>query len=149
MKKNVLWVEDDPNDVFLIQRAWKQAGEIPVSFHFRIIDNGEEAIDYLSGAHRYARRDLYPLPAFVLLDLKLPRASGFEILSWIRNREALQHLPVVILTSSQESRDIRKAYELGANSYIVKPGEPSRLIEMALRLKQYWLDWNELPVGAS
>lgn len=116
----ILVVEDDENDVLLIRRTLSNSG-IPNPRHF--VGSGEEVIDYLVAAGRYADRKRYPLPALVLLDLKLPGMDGFDILQWIRADPRFRDLPVVVLTSSKGIRDVTKAYRLGANSFLVKPLE--------------------------
>ena len=131
----LLLVEDHPADVLLIRRAFKKAAiDIPI----RAVGDGEEAIAYLSGAGVYADRDEYPLPVLVLLDLKLPKKSGFEVLQWLREQPDLRRLPVTVLTSSKESSDIDRAYEFGANSYLVKPPAFDNLQELMRRLGLFW-----------
>lgn len=116
----ILVVEDVENDVELISRTLSQSG-IPNPRHF--VKNGEEAINYLLGMEPYSDRKRYPLPALVLLGLKLPGMDGFEVLQWIRNHRHFGDLRVVVLTSSTDVRDVKKAYRLGANSFLVKPLE--------------------------
>ena len=113
----LLLVEDDPDHVLLIQRALARASLVNP---LKIVRDGDEAIAYLAGTGEYDDRTRFPIPSLVLLDLKLPRKSGLEVLEWIRGHEALKFLPVVVLTSSSESRDIERAYALGVNSYLVK-----------------------------
>lgn len=130
----ILIAEDDENDICLIRRAFLKTGfENPL----RIVRNGEEAVAYLKGEPPFNDRKASPSPAIVLLDIKMPRMNGFEVLSWIREQPELNPLPVVMLTSSQESTDINQAYALGANSYLVKPASFARLVEMMSRLKEY------------
>src|SRR5919205_937131 len=109
---SVLLVEDDPNDVTLTQRAFARAG---FANPLQIVNDGEQAIAYLAGDARYADRQRYPLPILVLLDLKLPRKSGFDVLGWLRGVPDVRRLPVVVLTSSAQSPDIDRAYDAGAN----------------------------------
>lgn len=116
--QNILLVEDDPDDVFFTEYALKKAG---CSYAMHLVEDGEQAIDYLDGKHKYANRELFPLPRVVFLDLKLPCLSGFEVLSWIRSHPSLACLPVFVLTGSSEARDKERARELGANGYYVKP----------------------------
>jgi len=101
----VLFVEDDPNDVALTQRAFEQAGFVNP---LHVVTDGEQAIGYLAGEGRYADRARYPLPILILLDLKLPRVSGFEVLTWLREAPGVRRLPVVVLTSSGQSPDISR-----------------------------------------
>lgn len=139
---DVLLVEDDPNDVLLMRRAFKMAG-IEAALH--VVGDGMTAIEYLSGVGEYADRGRYPLPSLMLLDLKLPRRSGHEVLAWLRQESALRRLPVTVLTASRESLDVERAYELGANSYLVKPTAFSALLELVSALGRYWLLLNERP----
>jgi CheY-like chemotaxis protein len=140
-KGTILLAEDDPNDVVLFQRAMERAFLRLDSL--KVVRDGEEAISYLSGQGIYADRDLHPLPALLLLDLKMPRKSGLEVLSWIRKQPQLRYLIVVFLTSSNSYDDIRLAYETGANSYLVKPVEFTEMVEMIRNVSIYWLEINE------
>lgn len=142
----ILVVDDDPNDVLLLQHAFR---ELNLANPVLMVGDGEQAIAYLAGDGVYADREQYPLPRFVLLDLKMPRKSGFEVLEWVRQQPGLKHLPVVTLTSSREISDINRAYELGANSYLCKPVKFDVLLEMMKTVTQYWLVFNEYPDGAS
>jgi CheY-like chemotaxis protein len=145
----ILLAEDDPNDVILFQRAMERASLSADSL--KVVRDGEKAISYLSGQGIYADRNLYPLPALMLLDLKMPRKSGPEVLSWLRKQPQLRYLIVVFLTSSNSSEDVRLAYDAGANSYLVKPVEFTEMVEMIRNVSLYWLEMNEkLPLsGAS
>lgn len=138
----ILLVEDDPDDVFRIQRAFRKSNS---ACSIEVVTDGEQAIHYLSGQGDYADRDRYPLPVLVLLDLKLPRYSGFEVLNWLRNESDLKHLPVVVLTSSDQQVDIDRAYAVGANSYLAKPPDPNTLLEMVKALGLYWVIFNRSP----
>jgi len=138
----ILLVEDDPNDVLLIRRAFRKSD---VANPIQVVGDGEEAIAYLSGRGPYADRERYPLPVLLLLDLKLPRKSGFEVLEWLRQQPGLKRLPVAVLTSSAETPDINRAYDLGANSYLVKPVRFEGLLRMVQTLNLYWLIINEKP----
>ena len=113
----VLHVEDDPNDRLLLSIVFKKVADGAI---LRTADDGQEAVDYLSGQGAYADRVEHPLPQVVLLDLKMPRMSGFEVLAWAKERPALERMPILVLTSSQEQSDIYRAYDLGAHSYLVK-----------------------------
>ncbi|MBW4545209.1 MAG: response regulator [Symplocastrum torsivum CPER-KK1] len=135
----ILLVEDDPGDVFRIQRAFRKTNLVS---SLEVVTDGEKAIYYLSGQEPYQDRDRYPLPSLMLLDLKLPRRSGFEVLSWLRNESNLKYLPVVVLTSSDQKVDIERAYALGANSYLTKPPAPNALLEMVRVVELYWLSFN-------
>ncbi len=138
----ILVVEDDPNDVLLIQRAFKKAN---ILNPLKTVSNGDEAVAYLGGEGEYAGVEESPSPVLVLLDLKLPRRSGLEVLAWIRAQERLRRLPVVVLTSSRETSDINKAYDLGANSYLVKPVGFDSLLDLVKSLELYWLILNQRP----
>jgi CheY-like chemotaxis protein len=142
-KFDVLLVEDEPNDVFLIERAFRKC-DFQHALHS--VNDGEQAVAYLSGVREFADRQAFPLPTLVLLDLKLPRRSGLEVLAWLRNRhDSLRRLPVVVLTSSKQSSDVNRAYELGANSYLVKPVAFDGLLELVKALNGYWIRFNEKP----
>ena len=138
----ILLVEDSEDDVLLIRRAFLK-GMIINPLH--AVRNGEAAIGYLEGLGPYANRAEYPLPALVLLDLKLPGMDGFEVLTWIRRHPTLSTLRVVVLTSSGQAQDVNRAYKLGANSFLVKPVEFERFVEMSKALKGYWLWFSETP----
>jgi CheY-like chemotaxis protein len=132
----ILLVEDDPNDVLLMKRALNRAR---LANPLKVVNDGEDAIRYLSGEGEYANREEYPFPLLVLLDLKMPRKSGFEVLQWIRSNAHLKDLSVVVLTSSEEQPNVHKAFELGANSYLIKPTQFDDLVQMMLRLQGYWI----------
>ena len=139
---SVLLVEDDPNDVALTQRAFARAG---FANPLQTVNDGEQAIAYLAGQAPYADRRRHPLPMLVLLDLKLPRRSGFEVLTWLRGTQNIRRLPVVVLTSSQHSPDVDRAYDAGANSYLVKPVAFEGLLSVIRTLGLYWIMTNEGP----
>jgi len=135
----ILQVEDEANDVFLLQRAFRQAGiDNPV----KVATDGQMAIDYLAGAGQFAERARYPLPALVLLDLKLPRKSGREVLQWIRAQPAFRRVIVIVFTSAPYVGDVGLAYDLGANSFLVKPTDFTQYLDVARLLKAWWLDYN-------
>jgi CheY-like chemotaxis protein len=132
----VLLVEDDSNDVLLIRRAFRRAG---LATRIDVVGDGEAAVAYL------ARAQTGGAPRLVLLDLKLPRRPGLEVLSWLRQQPGLRRLPVIVLTSSRESADVNRAYDLGANSFLVKPVGFAALLEIVRTLELYWLRLNEAP----
>ena len=138
----ILLVEDSPDDALLIQRAFRKAN---LANPVQLVRDGEEAVAYLSGAAPYDDRGRFPLPVFMLLDLKLPRRSGLEVLAWLRQESVVRRLPVVVLTSSRESVDVNRAYDLGVNSYLTKPVGFEALIEMVKNVNLYWLVLNESP----
>lgn len=141
MTFTLLWVEDDPDDLLLGERALVKAGFEKL----QITRDGEKAISYLSGMGEFADRRRFPLPSLVLLDLKLPKKSGFEVLSWLRGAEGLKRIPVVVLTSSQERHDIDRAFDLGANAYLVKPVERRKFLELVNGLHQFWVTLSRSP----
>src|SRR6266567_605609 len=112
--ESILVAEDDPADAFFLQRAFAKAG-VSISLHF--VRDGQEVIDYLRGEPPFADRVVYPLPQLLLLDLKMPRLNGFDVLGWLKESPDLKRLPVVVFTSSRETADVNHAYDLGANSY--------------------------------
>ena len=136
---NILHIEDDPNDALLFRHACSTAG---VGFELRAVCDGDEAIAYLRGAEQFADRKQHPVPHIILLDLKMPRLSGFEVLSWLRSENAFRKIPVIILTSSNHESDIKRAYDLGANSYVVKPVGFDALVEVARKINGYWVKFN-------
>ena len=141
-ENTILLVEDNPKNVFLIQRAFRKAEIISP---MQVVSDGDAAIDYLSGESPYSDRTAYPLPVLVLLDLKLPRRSGAEVLAWIRQQPEIKRLPVVVLTSSKEYADINHVYDLGANAYIVKPLDFDQLVDILKTLNLHWITYNEKP----
>src|SRR5437763_1594367 len=145
MPKKVLIAEDDPTDVFLLQRAFT-AAQVTATLHF--VRDGQEAIDYLEGESNFSNRDQHPLPDLMLLDLKMPRLNGFDVLSWLRQKPGLKRLLVTILTSSDQPQDINRAYDLGANSYLLKPQSSNELAELVQRVQKYWLEANQRPAIA-
>jgi CheY-like chemotaxis protein len=138
----ILLVEDNNSDVLLTKRALKKgrfAGKLVVA------EDGEEALDYLFGTTEYTAADIPELPTVILLDLKMPKVDGLEVLRCIRSSEKTRTLPVVILTSSKEEQDVAASYDLGANSYIQKPVNSVRFEEVIITLRLYWLVLNEPP----
>ena len=138
MEKTILLVEDNPDDVELTIRAFRKNN---ILNQIHIARDGVEAIDWLANTDAPS----CPLPAVVLLDLKLPKIDGLGVLRAIRAEERTRHLPVVILTSSKEDRDLANGYRLGANSYVRKPVDFGDFLKVALHLGLYWLDLNEVP----
>lgn len=138
----ILLVEDSPDDALLIQRAFRKAN---LANPVQLVRDGEEAVTYLSGAAPYEDRARFPIPVLMLLDLKLPRRSGLEVLAWVRQESVVKRLPIVVLTSSRESVDVNRAYDLGVNSYLTKPVGFEALLEMVKNLNLYWLVLNEHP----
>lgn len=130
-------IEDNEDDIFFMQRALKEAG---IGNPVILLRNGRNALDYLEGAGPYADRILHPLPFLVLLDLKLPIVSGFEVLKSVRSHSVLGALVVIVLTTSGEYRDVRAAYLAGANAYLVKPPGSVRLLDQMKALRLFWLE---------
>jgi CheY-like chemotaxis protein len=141
----VLLVEDREEDVVVMLRSFERAQIInPV----QVVRDGDEAIAYLKGEGQYANRAEHPLPELVLLDLKMPRVDGFEVLQWIREQPQLRGLRVVVLTSSEHVRDVSRAYQLGANSFLVKPMDFARTVELSSFISDYWLGLSLAPETA-
>ncbi len=136
-----LLAEDSENDVFLMQRAFKTAG---ISNPLHVVADGEEAISYLKGEGEYGGRSEHPLPAVVLLDLNLPRKNGFEVLEWMRSQPTLKRIVVMILTASNRGADADRAYDLGANFYLTKPGKFEDLVKLTKCLHE-WVQLNHFP----
>lgn len=136
----ILLVEDNPSDVGLTQRALAKSH---IANELVVAEDGQEALDYLFGAGAHAGRDVSELPALVLLDLKLPRVNGLEVLRRIRADPRTSRLPVVILTTSNEERDVAQGYDLGANSYVRKPVDFQQFSHAVEQLGLYWLLINE------
>jgi DNA-binding response OmpR family regulator len=128
-------MEDDGNDAWLLKRALRRL-EIPNPVH--VVTDGEEGISYLLGTGRYADREAYPLPCFIITDLKMPRKSGLEVLEWLSKHSEFRVVPTLVLTSSKEQSDICKAYGFGANSYMVKPTDFHHLETMVKLIHDYW-----------
>jgi CheY-like chemotaxis protein len=140
----ILVAEVDENDVFFLQRAFRQ---VEISNPLQIAPNGQQVIDYLAGAGEYADRRQYPLPCLVMLDLKMPRKNGMEALEWIRTRGDLRALPVIMFSSSVHPEEIESAYRLGANAFLTKPSGATARLELARKIKQFWLESNLTPQG--
>lgn len=146
MKKHdlrpIMLIEDEQTDVTLIRRAFEKAGvENPI----QSVENGDKALAWLEGIGEYQDRTNFPLPAFILLDLKLPGMGGLQLLKWIRSRKDLRLIPVVVLTNSADAVDVRSAYEAGANSYLLKPADRNEIYRVIDIIQQYWLEHNVSP----
>ena len=140
----ILLVEDDEADILLLRRAFRKAN---IANPLMEVRDGQAAIQYLSGQGDYTDRTRYPIPFLILLDLRLPKLSGFEVIAWMRDQPQLANLVVVVLTASDHVPDVTKARDLGANSYLVKPGNFEELVEMVKRIKGRWLLADRLPEG--
>jgi two-component system, response regulator len=140
--KIILLVEDNPSDIGLTKRALEKHR---ITNQLVVAENGQEALDYLFGTGAHAGRDVTDLPTVVLLDLKMPKLNGLEVLRRIRDNPRTKRLPVVILTTSKDEQDILNSYDLGANSYIRKPVDFHQFAEALRQLGLYWLVLNEPP----
>jgi CheY-like chemotaxis protein len=138
----VLLVEDNDDDVSLFERAFGRTG---FPHLLQTVRSGDEAIAYLSGSGVYADREQYPLPALLLLDIKLPRKDGFEVLGWIRHHPKLAPLRVIMLTGSARSEDVNRAYRMGANSYLSKPVDASGFVDILKTLGAHWFQHSKVP----
>jgi two-component system response regulator len=140
--KTILLIEDNPSDIELTQRALEKGR---ILNRLVVVSDGQEALDYLFGTGAYAGRDTSDMPALTLLDLKLPKVSGLDVLRRIRSEAITRRMPVVILTSSREEQDMAASYDLGVNSYIRKPVDFEHFVHSVGQLGLYWLVLNEEP----
>jgi len=138
----ILLVEDREDDIALVRKAFDQA---LLTNPLKVLRDGEEAIAYLAGEGQYADRREHPLPWLVLLDLKMPRVDGFEVLKWIRGHAELKSLVVIVLTVSDQVRDVNRAYALGANSFMVKPSDFENAVRMTRVIHEHWLHFGRVP----
>ena len=138
----ILLAEDLDDDILLIRMALQRAG---IDNPLHIVRDGEQAIHYLAGIGKYSARDVYPLPELLLLDLKMPRADGFEVLQWVRSRPALRSLIIIVLTVSEDIRDANRAYELGASSFLVKPMDFQNSTALGDLIRTHWPLSNRAP----
>ena len=144
-RATILVVEDDPNDLFFLKRAFNA---VHAKCLMQTVGDGAEAIDYLRGVDDYSDRRRFPMPALILMDLKMPRVNGFEFLGWLRREPFLKLIPVIVLYSSNLAHDVQCAYELGANSFIVKAQDNTALPDTLKTLATYWLEICETPSNA-
>jgi CheY-like chemotaxis protein len=142
LRKAILMIEDDPNDVALFRRALRKFN---LDTEVIVVEDGESAIHWLKAQMESSSPKQADWPWMIVLDIKMPRTSGLEVLEWLRQQPALSRLPVIALTSSREREDIARAYQLGVNSYLVKPVSFDQLKEMVRAMHHYWMDLNERP----
>ena len=142
MVQHYLIAEDDKNLRLLIQQAYSSLGLQDVAMHY--VEDGQEAIDYLEGTGRFADRSMFPLPSVVLLDFKMPRKNGLDVLSWVR-QSSLKEMVVVVFSGSDAERDVHHAYQFGANSFIPKPNSFSDLKHVLSVIHHYWFGFNYIP----
>jgi CheY-like chemotaxis protein len=145
MVPTVLHIDDDPNDIELFQAAARKAN---VRFLVQNVADAEQAMAYLNGTGLYANRGAYPIPDLILLDLKMPKASGFDVLRWIRSHPEAGNLPVVVFSGSELQDDIEQAYEVGADSYLVKPIGFNALVSLVKNIDRNWIA-GQLPTTAT
>ena len=138
----ILLVEDNPDHTELIMRSFQDHRVINRVYH---VADGEEALDYLLRRNRYVNPEKSPRPHMILLDLRLPKVDGLEVLKAIKDAEDLRRIPVVILTTSEAERDVALAYDHHANSYLVKPVDFDKFVQLMNDLGFYWLGWNRHP----
>src|SRR5581483_2248097 len=140
--ETILIVEDDAADAALLRRGFEKAKVLNPILHFA---NGDDAFAYLAGAREYADRAKHPLPALILMDLKLPGMTGLQLLQWKRTQPEVRRIPVVVLTGDRQVSTVNAAYDLGANSYLVKPGNPADIVEMVRQIQEYSMELNQAP----
>ncbi len=138
----ILYVEDEETDVVLLQHVFTRVG---IADALKVVKDGKEAKDYLAGNKPFNDREEHPMPALVLLDLNLPYWSGFQVLEWMRQDSQLRRLPVVVFTSSSRPDDLVRAYDTGANAYLVKPNGLAELTAQITALRDFWLRANRYP----
>lgn len=140
--KTILVVEDSQEDAYILRRAFLESG---CDAQLLFAKDGQEAIDYLAGEGEFRDRKVYPLPRLMFLDLKMPKVNGFDVLDWLQSQPKLKTVPVIVLTSSNQDKDVDRAYGLGANSYLVKPTSYDDYVEIAGKVDGYWLELNWPP----
>ncbi len=137
----ILIAEDDPDDADLLQMALVRAG---INNPLQFVPNGEKAIDYLRGAGAYGDRDRFPFPGVVFCDLQMPEHDGFAVLAWLKNHPDCSVIPFIILSGSDRDEEVKRAYEMGANAYLVKPSRLQDLLEMVKTTFHFWA-WCAIP----
>jgi CheY-like chemotaxis protein len=132
----ILLVEDSPDDVLLIERAFQKAD---LRHPLRSVTDGRKAIEYLDGVNDYSDRDAFPFPGLVILDLKMPVVGGFDVIRWMRSHAQAKLVPIIVLASSSLPADVNRAYELGANAFMVKPADHRALEQLLRTMGEFWL----------
>jgi len=138
----VLVADDSQNDVFLFQRAISSTG---AKLHASFVWDGQEVLDYLEGANSFSDRQKYPVPELIILDVKMPRLNGFDVLAWLKSQPRHRATPVVIFSGSDDHGDVLRAYLLGASCYMVKPAQTGEMPELVRTLETYWRRYVKLP----
>ncbi|MDF1851024.1 MAG: response regulator [Verrucomicrobiales bacterium] len=143
MKRCVLMMaDDDPDDREFVREAFDECG---FEGDFRYVEDGADLVDYLTHSGRFEEREEVPVPDLILLDLNMPRMDGKEALAFIKSREELRRIPIVVLSTSDSEEDIRKTYDLGVNSFVTKPSSFDEIVKMAQGLHRYWFEIVQLP----
>ena len=138
----ILLIEDEVSDAALLRRGFEKTAVRNPIVHLK---DGDEALAYLAGVGQYNDRAKYPLPVLILLDLKLPGMTGLQLLQWLRTQKEIRRIPVVVLTMDDSPSTVNAAYDLGANSYLVKPGDSEEIGKIVEAIQRYWIDLNEAP----
>jgi CheY-like chemotaxis protein len=140
----LLVAEDSEDDAFLLERALRQTG---VAINAVFVRDGQQAVDYIGGSGEFGDRQRYPMPAVIMLDLKMPRMDGFDVLGWLKSQPEYRRTPVIIFSSSDDRRDIDRAYNLGASVFLTKPGATGEMPDLVRVLDAYWRRYAKLPEG--
>ena len=141
-RPTLLIVEDNEDDIFFVERIFKQIG---ARCELRFARDGMEAVEYLSGQGAFKNRAKHPMPTIILMDLKMPRRNGFEVLEWMHNQAEIRLIPTIVVTSSTLQEDVTRAYRLGANAVMNKPVDKDSLLQMLKSFHIYWTDFVEMP----
>jgi CheY-like chemotaxis protein len=141
-RPTLLIVEDSEDDIFFIDRIFKQ---LAARCELRFARDGVEAIEYLAGKGKFKDRAQYPMPTIILMDLKMPRKNGFEVLEWMQTQPNIKLIPTIVVTSSTLQEDVTRAYRLGANAVMNKPVDKDSLLQMLKSFHVYWTDYVEMP----
>jgi CheY-like chemotaxis protein len=142
-QKVILVAEDEPNDRFFINRAFEDCG---IQYQVMFVSDGQQAMDYLDGDAPFDDRQMFPAPALLIVDVKMPRRNGFEVVKWVRSHQAWNCLPVLVLSSSSLPQDVQRAYQLNANTYLTKPPSYTLLMKAVEEICDYWFVRSQLPL---